>query len=134
MPRAVASQVGSAVEIICTVVYLIAPLPVEPVPGLTVVQFRNHHLGYALTWFVLAAMTAGAAWRVWRWHCQGIDSDEAPRDRHGAGTESEPEPEPEPETEAGAGAGAGPGAETGFKTGSRMATKSGAKSGTDGSG
>ena len=49
----------------------------EPVPGLTVVQFRNHHLGYAVTWFVLAAMTAGAAWRVWRWHCQGIDGDEA---------------------------------------------------------
>ena len=62
----------------------------EPVPGLTVVQFRNHHLGYALTWFVLAAMTAGAAWRVWRWHCQGIDGDEA------AGGEGE----------AGAGAGA----------------------------
>lgn len=42
----------------------------EPVPGLTIVQFRNHHLGYALTWFVLAAMTAGATWRVWRWHGQ----------------------------------------------------------------
>lgn len=45
---------------------------VAPVPGLTVVSFRNHHLGYALTWFVLAAMTAGAALRVfyWRWRGQ----------------------------------------------------------------
>lgn len=30
-----------------------------PVPGLTVVQFRNSHLGYALTWFALAALWAG---------------------------------------------------------------------------
>ncbi|WP_407061715.1 SURF1 family protein [Aureimonas sp. SK2] len=34
-----------------------------PVGGLTVVAFRNHHLVYALTWFTLAAMLAGAgAW------------------------------------------------------------------------
>jgi surfeit locus 1 family protein len=33
-----------------------------PVPGLTVVSFRNHHLVYALTWFALAALLAGAAW------------------------------------------------------------------------
>ncbi|RIY02176.1 SURF1 family protein [Aureimonas flava] len=34
-----------------------------PVGGLTVVSFRNHHLVYALTWFSLAAMLAGAgAW------------------------------------------------------------------------
>lgn len=31
-----------------------------PVAGLTVVSFRNHHLVYALTWFTLALMTAGA--------------------------------------------------------------------------
>lgn len=31
-----------------------------PVGGLTVVAFRNHHLVYAITWFVLAAMVAGA--------------------------------------------------------------------------
>ncbi|WP_432280307.1 SURF1 family protein [Stakelama saccharophila] len=31
-----------------------------PVGGLTVVSFPNNHLGYALTWFALAAMTAGA--------------------------------------------------------------------------
>lgn len=31
-----------------------------PVPGLTVLSFSNHHLIYAITWAVLAAMTAGA--------------------------------------------------------------------------
>jgi surfeit locus 1 family protein len=31
-----------------------------PVGGLTVVSFRNEHLVYALTWFALAAMSAGA--------------------------------------------------------------------------
>lgn len=35
-------------------------LPGGPVGGLTVVQFRDHHLIYALTWFGLAAMTAAA--------------------------------------------------------------------------
>lgn len=33
-----------------------------PVPGLTVVDFPNHHLQYALTWAALAAMLAGASW------------------------------------------------------------------------
>jgi surfeit locus 1 family protein len=32
-----------------------------PRAGLTVVRFRNQHLGYALTWFALALMSAGAA-------------------------------------------------------------------------
>lgn len=32
-----------------------------PRPGLTVVQFPNNHLGYALTWFALAAGSMGAA-------------------------------------------------------------------------
>jgi surfeit locus 1 family protein len=31
-----------------------------PVGGLTVIAFRNSHLVYALTWFALAAMSAGA--------------------------------------------------------------------------
>ncbi|MBC5782029.1 SURF1 family protein [Ramlibacter sp. USB13] len=31
-----------------------------PRPGLTVLQFPNNHLVYALTWFALAAMTAAA--------------------------------------------------------------------------
>jgi surfeit locus 1 family protein len=35
----------------------------EPVGGLTVVSFYNHHLQYALTWFTLALMVAaGAFW------------------------------------------------------------------------
>lgn len=32
-----------------------------PVGGLTVLRFHNNHLQYAVTWFVLAAMAAGAA-------------------------------------------------------------------------
>lgn len=34
--------------------------PAWPRPGLTVLQFPNNHLVYALTWFALAALTAGA--------------------------------------------------------------------------
>ncbi|MDR6432263.1 SURF1 family protein [Brucella pseudogrignonensis] len=37
-----------------------------PIGGLTVVTFRNNHLSYAITWFALAAMIAGAAVFVWR--------------------------------------------------------------------
>lgn len=41
-----------------------------PVGGLTVMRLRNHHLGYALTWFSLAALVALAgvliARREWR--------------------------------------------------------------------
>lgn len=41
-----------------------------PIGGLTVVQFRNSHLTYALTWFALALGLAGAAvfvgWHEWR--------------------------------------------------------------------
>lgn len=37
------------------------PLPdALPVGGLTVVSFPNNHLQYAITWFILAAMVAGA--------------------------------------------------------------------------
>jgi surfeit locus 1 family protein len=44
-----------------------APAPDSwPVGGLTVVHFRNMHLGYAFTWFALALMTALGAWRVLR--------------------------------------------------------------------
>ena len=35
-----------------------------PIGGLTVVSFHNNHLVYALTWFGLAAMVAGAAWML----------------------------------------------------------------------
>lgn len=37
-----------------------------PIGGLTVVDFRNSHLVYALTWFALAAMSAFAAWQAHR--------------------------------------------------------------------
>jgi surfeit locus 1 family protein len=37
-----------------------------PVGGLTVVTFRNSHLVYAVTWFALAIMSAGAAYQVFR--------------------------------------------------------------------
>src|SRR5690606_8741119 len=32
----------------------------EPVGGLTVISFYNHHLAYALTWYTLALMVAAA--------------------------------------------------------------------------
>lgn len=43
----------------------------EPITGLTVIEFRDHHLGYALTWFTLALMTVAAVLRVLRWHWHG---------------------------------------------------------------
>ncbi len=42
------------------------PIPASCRWGLTVVRFRNSHLSYAITWFALAAMVAGAAIFVWR--------------------------------------------------------------------
>ncbi|HEX7985240.1 MAG TPA: SURF1 family protein [Duganella sp.] len=39
---------------------------VRPVGGLTVISFVNNHLVYAVTWFALALMVAGAAWWVAR--------------------------------------------------------------------
>lgn len=38
--------------------------PPEPVGGLTVINFHNNHLIYALTWYALALMIVGAAWHV----------------------------------------------------------------------
>jgi surfeit locus 1 family protein len=38
----------------------------RPVGGLTVIAFHNNHLVYAITWYMLALMVAGAAWRVMR--------------------------------------------------------------------
>ena len=35
-----------------------------PIGGLTVVRFRNAHLGYALTWLALAGMALFGAWRL----------------------------------------------------------------------
>ncbi|RYF55137.1 MAG: SURF1 family protein [Comamonadaceae bacterium] len=42
------------------------PAGVWPVGGLTVIQFKNTHAIYALTWFALAFMVAGATWYVAR--------------------------------------------------------------------
>lgn len=39
---------------------------VRPLGGLTVISFVNNHLVYAVTWFALALMVAGAAWWVAR--------------------------------------------------------------------
>ncbi|MDM0046098.1 SURF1 family protein [Variovorax dokdonensis] len=36
--------------------------PDQPEGGLTVIQFRNTHMSYALTWFAMALGTAFAAW------------------------------------------------------------------------
>jgi surfeit locus 1 family protein len=40
--------------------------PGAPIPGLTVVNFPNNHLAYALTWAALALLSAGAAIVLWR--------------------------------------------------------------------
>jgi len=49
-----------------------------PVGGLTVVTFRNSHMVYALTWFTMAFMLAGAAVMVareeWRSRKESLDS------------------------------------------------------------
>jgi surfeit locus 1 family protein len=38
----------------------------RPVGGLTVISFHNSHLVYAITWYMLALMVAGAAWQMAR--------------------------------------------------------------------
>lgn len=43
-----------------------ADSPDRPTGGLTVVSFHNSHLVYALTWYALALMVAGAWWYVAR--------------------------------------------------------------------
>lgn len=48
------------------------PAATAPVGGLTVVRFTNNHLVYALTWFALAAMVAGAATLLLRPARRGI--------------------------------------------------------------
>jgi surfeit locus 1 family protein len=39
-----------------------AGCPVVPIGGLTVITFHNSHLVYAITWYTLALMVAGAIW------------------------------------------------------------------------
>jgi len=43
-----------------------AGAPEHPVGGLTVISFQNNHLVYAITWYALALMVAGAFWYVAR--------------------------------------------------------------------
>lgn len=43
-----------------------ADAPEHPVGGLTVISFQNNHLVYAITWYALALMVAGAFWFVAR--------------------------------------------------------------------
>jgi len=43
-----------------------ARAPDHPVGGLTVISFQNNHLVYAITWYALALMVAGAFWFVAR--------------------------------------------------------------------
>lgn len=43
-----------------------ADAPDRPLGGLTVVSFHNSHLMYAITWYALALMVAGAWWYVAR--------------------------------------------------------------------
>ncbi len=52
------------------------PDAAAPVGGLTVVRFHDNHLVYALTWYTLALMLAGAAWQLRR---EGRQAPAAPR-------------------------------------------------------
>jgi len=48
-----------------------------PTGGLTVIAFHNNHLVYAITWYALALMVAGAAWYVARTERTGEDGGHA---------------------------------------------------------
>ncbi len=48
-----------------------AEAPDRPVGGLTVISFQNNHLVYAVTWYALALMVAGAWWYVARFGAKG---------------------------------------------------------------
>jgi surfeit locus 1 family protein len=50
--------------------------PDQPTGGLTVVNFHNSHLIYAITWYALALMVAGALWWVARGHGSRTGPDE----------------------------------------------------------
>ncbi|MCE3264630.1 MAG: hypothetical protein K0R43_3709 [Pseudoduganella sp.] len=43
-----------------------APEAGQPVGGLTVIKFNDHHLVYALTWYALALMIIGFTWQIKR--------------------------------------------------------------------
>jgi surfeit locus 1 family protein len=54
--------------------------PDQPQGGLTVVSFHNSHLVYAVTWYALALMVAGAWW--WTLRGQGSAERRAEGDEH----------------------------------------------------
>lgn len=56
-----------------------AGAPDRPVGGLTVISFQNNHLVYAITWYALALMVAGAWWYVARSGAKG-EADRAGND------------------------------------------------------
>jgi surfeit locus 1 family protein len=45
-----------------------------PIGGVTVVQFRNMHAVYALTWFALAGLAGFGAWRVARERAERVSA------------------------------------------------------------
>jgi len=55
--------------------------PDQPVGGLTVISFQNNHLVYAITWYALALMVAGAWWYVAR---SGAKGEAARPDNNGS--------------------------------------------------
>jgi surfeit locus 1 family protein len=62
----VASRIGSASSVTSArgapSAYGVASTTGIPVGGLTVIAFHNSHLVYAITWYTLALMVAGAIW------------------------------------------------------------------------
>jgi len=46
-----------------------------PIPGMTVIQFRNQHLSYALTWFALAGLSVCGGILVIRHHRRAASPD-----------------------------------------------------------
>ncbi|MDB6061426.1 MAG: surfeit locus 1 family protein [Verrucomicrobiaceae bacterium] len=57
-----------------------------PRAGLTVTHFSNNHLGYALTWFALAAMVGYGGWRVARQEYRLRRGDPDPNSAHSGRT------------------------------------------------
>ncbi|MDM0027085.1 SURF1 family protein [Variovorax saccharolyticus] len=57
-----------------------AAAPAPPRGGMTVIVFPNNHLVYALTWYALALMVAGAAWYVVRERRRPQNDGEEARD------------------------------------------------------
>lgn len=48
----------------------------QPIAGLTVLQFPNNHLQYALTWLALSLMSLWGSWMVWRHRADPGDPDD----------------------------------------------------------